>query len=64
MDDITESLRQQVASLHISIHFEYFVNACFRPATEIGFESTMSKSEMIKQGAGANSLRLLCTTVH
>lgn len=64
MDVVTESLRQQVASLHISIHFEYFVNACFRPATEIGIESKMSKSELIKQGAGANGLRPLCTTVH
>lgn len=64
MDVVTESLRQQVASLHIYIHFEYFVNACFRPATEIGIESKMSKSELIKQGVGANGLRPLCTTVH
>ena len=56
MDVVTESLRQQVASLHISIHFEYFVNACFRPATEIHIESAVGKSEMIKQEAGANSL--------
>lgn len=64
MDVVTESLRQQVASLHISIHFEYFVNACFRPATEIHIESAMGKSEMIKQGAGANCLQLLCTALH
>lgn len=61
---VTESLRQQVTSLHISTHFEYVINACFRPATKIGIESTMSKSEMIKEGAGANWLPLLGTAVH